>query len=88
MVFPLGSCVLIWAFIPAGSSAGEIISFHLMCCQLGILQRQTYHYLLPSHPQERIFILGINPVLNATESAVAIVIQCGGDFCGPRVRIV
>ena len=34
------------------------------------------------------FILEINPVLNATEIAVAIVIRYGRDFCGPKTEIV
>ena len=39
-----------------------------------------YHNLPPSHLQERIVILEIHPVLNATEIPIVIVIRYGRDF--------
>jgi len=66
---------------------GESISFHLIF-PVSVMHRLTEHNLSPFHPEKRVIVLEINPVLDATEIAVLIVVQHRGDFCGPRVWIV
>jgi hypothetical protein len=65
---------------------GESINFHLIFCQCFAQVNVTQPP--PFHLEQSSLILEINPVLNATEIAVAIVIQHRGNFCRPRIRIV
>jgi len=47
-----------------------------------------YRNLQPFYPEKLIVVLEIGPILDATEFAVAIIVQYRGDFCRPRIGIV